>query len=163
MSLTSIVRRAAQVNARGPAVIDGPVRTSWSAFADRVSRVAGGLAARGLRPGDRVAILAVNHASFLELQYAVLWAGGILVPVNYRLSANEISYIVGAASACMIVADPQFERVVRDVARNVAALRRVIWFSGSEALGGSSYDWLAAQDAIEDRSGPGAGGTAGPS
>ena len=57
MSLTSIVRRAAQINARGPAVIDGPVRTSWAAFADRVARVAGGLAALGLRPGDRVAIL----------------------------------------------------------------------------------------------------------
>jgi long-chain acyl-CoA synthetase len=152
MSLTSIVRRAAQINARGSAVIDGPVRTSWSAFADRVSRVAGGLVAVGLQPGERVAILAVNHASFLELQYAVLWAGGVLVPVNYRLSANEISYIVGAASAGMIVADPQFERVVRDVAGNVPGLRRVIWFSDSEAHGGSSYAWLAAQETIDDRS-----------
>jgi long-chain acyl-CoA synthetase len=151
MSLTSIVRRAAQINARGAAVIDGPFRTSWAAFADRVARVAGGLAALGLQPGDRVAILAVNHASFLELQYAVLWAGGVLVPVNHRLSSNEISYIVGAASACMIVADPQFERVVRDVASSVP-LRCVIWFSGSEALGGSSYASLADQDAIEDRS-----------
>ena len=51
MSLTSIVRRAAQVNARGPAVIDGTVRTSWSAFADRVSRVAGGLVALGSSKG----------------------------------------------------------------------------------------------------------------
>jgi len=161
MSLTSIVRRAAQVNARGPAVIDGSVRTSWSAFADRVSRIAGGLATLGLQPGERVAILAVNHASFLELQYAVLWAGGILVPVNYRLSSNEISYIVGAAAACMIVADPQFERVVRDVASNVPALRRVIWFANSEALGGSSYARLAAQDAIEDRSESRADDTAG--
>src|SRR5882724_10839571 len=152
MSLTSIVRRAAQVNARGPAVIDGPVRTSWSAFADRVARVAGGLAALGLRPGDRVAILAVNHARFLELQYAVLWAGGILVPVNYRLSPNEISYILGAAAVCMIVADPQFERVVRDAARDVPALRRVIWFSGPAALGDASYAWLAAQETIEDQS-----------
>jgi len=162
MSLTSIVRRAAQVNARGPAVIDGPVRTSWAAFADRIARVAGGLVALGLQPGERVAILAVNHASFLELQYAVLWAGGVLVPVNYRLSSNEISYIVGAASACTIVADPQFERVVRDVASNVPALRCVIWFSGSEqALGGSSYAWLAAQEAIEDRSESRADDTAG--
>jgi long-chain acyl-CoA synthetase len=161
MSLTSIVRRAAQVNARGAAVVDGSVRTSWAGFADRVSRVAGGLAARGLRTGDRVAILAANHASFLELQYAVLWAGGILVPVNYRLSANEISYIVGAADACTIVADPQFERVVRDVASSVPALRCVIWFSGPEALGSSSYAWLATQDTIEDRSEGRADDTAG--
>jgi acyl-CoA synthetase (AMP-forming)/AMP-acid ligase II len=161
MSLTSIVRRAAQVNARGAAVIGDPVRTSWSAFANRVSHVAGGLVALGLQPGERVAILAVNHARFLELQYAVLWAGGILVPVNYRLSSNEISYIVGAASACMIVADPQFERVVRDAASSVPALRRVIWFSSSEALGGSSYDWLAAQDPIDDRSDRRADDTAG--
>jgi acyl-CoA synthetase (AMP-forming)/AMP-acid ligase II len=161
MSLTSIVRRAAQINARGAAVVDGSLRTSWSAFADRVARVAGGLAALGLQPGDRVAILAVNHASFLELQYAVLWAGGVLVPVNYRLSSNEISYIVGAAAACMIVADPQFERVVREVASSVPALRCAIWFTGSEALGGSSYAWLAAQDAIEDRSESRADDTAG--
>lgn len=161
MSLTSIVRRAAQVNARGPAVVDGTVRTSWSAFADRVSRVAGGLAALGLQPGERVAILAVNHASFLELQYAILWAGGVLVPVNYRLSSSEISDIVGAASACMIVADAQFERLVRDATRNVPALRRVIWFSGPEALGDSSYAWLAAQETIEDRSESGADDVAG--
>jgi long-chain acyl-CoA synthetase len=152
MSLTSIVRRAAQVNARGSALTDGSVRTSWSAFADRVSRVAGGLVALGLQPGDRVAILAVNHASFLELQYAVLWAGGVLVPVNYRLSSSEISYIVGASAACMLVADPQFGRVVRDVASSVPALRRIIWFSGSQTLGGSPYAWLASHDAIEDRS-----------
>jgi long-chain acyl-CoA synthetase len=152
MSLTSTVRRAAQINARGPAVIDGAIRTSWAEFAERVARVAGGLVVLGLQPGERVAILAVNHASFLELQYAVLWAGGVLVPVNYRLSSNEISYIVGAAGACMMVADPQFERVVRDVANSVAALRRVIWFSGSEASRESSYAWLAAQEASEDRS-----------
>ena len=148
--LSLIVRRG-QINARGLAVIDGRPHV-LGCVCRSCLHVAGGLAALGLRHGDRVAILAVNHASFLELQYAVLWAGGILVPVNYRLSSNEISYIVGAASACMIVADPQFERVVRDVARSVPALRRVIWFSGSEARGGSSYAWLAAQDAIEDRS-----------
>jgi long-chain acyl-CoA synthetase len=150
--LTSIVQRAAQINAGGPAVIDGIVRTSWSAFADRVSRVAGGLVALGLRPGERVAIVAVNHASFLELQYAVLWAGGVLVPVNYRLSPNEACYVVGAAAASMIVADPQFEEAVRSVASALPTLRNVIWFSGTQAVGEQSYTWLAAQNAIDDRS-----------
>src|SRR5258708_37106634 len=60
--------------------------------------------------------------------------------------------MVGAAAACTIVADPQFERVVRDVASSVPALRCVIWFSGPEALGSASYAWLATQDTIEDRS-----------
>src|SRR5579862_3994823 len=76
MQLTSMLRRAAQINAHGLATVDGTARTSWSAFAARIARVAGGLIALGLRGGERVAILAVNHASFLELQYAVVWAGG---------------------------------------------------------------------------------------
>jgi long-chain acyl-CoA synthetase len=161
MHLTSIVRRAVQINAHGPAVIDGSARTSWSVFADRVSRVAGGLVALGLRPGERVAIIAVNHANFLELQYAVLWAGGVLVPVNYRLSSNEVSYVVGAAAASMLVADPQFESTVRGVASTQPTLRNVIWFSGPESAGEQSYAWLAAQNAIEDRSGRGTDDSAG--
>jgi long-chain acyl-CoA synthetase len=152
MHLTSIVRRAAQINPRQAAVIDGSARTSWSAFADRVSRVAGGLVALCLRPGERVAILAVNHASFLELQYAVLWAGGVLVPVNYRLSSTEVGYIVGVAAASMLIADPQFEEAVREAASALPTLRHVIWFSGPEAVGEQSYAWLAARDAVEDRS-----------
>jgi long-chain acyl-CoA synthetase len=152
MHLTSIVRRAAQINPDGMAVIDGAARVSWSAIADRIARVAGGLVALGLRPGERVAIVAVNHASFLELQYAVLWAGGVLVPVNYRLSANEVGYIVGAAAASMLVADPQFEAAVRAAASTVPTLRHVSWFSGPQAVGEQSYAWLAAENPIEDRS-----------
>jgi long-chain acyl-CoA synthetase len=110
------------------------------------------LVALGLRPGERVAILAANHSNFLELQYAVLWAGGVLVPVNYRLSSKEICYIAGAAAASMFVADPQFEAAVRSAASSLPSLRHVIWFSGPEALGERSYAWLTAQNAIEDRS-----------
>jgi long-chain acyl-CoA synthetase len=152
MQLTSMLRRAAQINAHGLAIVDGTTRSSWGAFVARVARVAGGLVALGLRRGERVAILAVNHASFLELQYAVVWAGGVIVPVNTRLSVSEIGTIVGAASVSMLAADPQFESVVREVAQRAPGLRNVIWFSGSEAIGAQPYAWLAEQHAIEDRS-----------
>jgi long-chain acyl-CoA synthetase len=152
MQLTSMLRRAAQINAHGLAIVDGAARTSWSAFVARIARVAGGLVALGLRRGERVAVLAGNHASFLELQYAVVWAGGVIVPVNTRLSVGEIGTIVGAASASMLVADPQFEGAVRKVAQGLPELRNVIWFSGSEAIGLQSYARLAELHAIEDRS-----------
>ena len=62
---------------------------SWADFAGRVARIAGALLRLGLRPGDRVAIAARDSDRFAEAVFAVLWAGGVLQPVNLRLAARR--------------------------------------------------------------------------
>ncbi len=86
MQLTQSVRRAAQVNGNGIATQDGSRQQTWTAFAERVATLAGGLQGLGLGPGDRVAILALNSDRYLEYFFAVVWAGGVFVPVNTRLA-----------------------------------------------------------------------------
>src|ERR671928_64882 len=64
--------------------------------------------ARGVFPGDRVAALCSNSSAMLELHNGVPWAGAVLVPLNVRLSAEELEYILAHSGARLLVADDQF-------------------------------------------------------
>ncbi len=104
-SLTQGLKRAAQINRAGTGTIFGERRRSWGTITDRVARFAGALRALGLREGGRVAILALNSDDYLELHYAIVWAGGAMVPINTRLAPAEIAYILADSTPAIIVAD----------------------------------------------------------
>ena len=67
---------------------------SYAEFDARIRRVGGWLAGRGIGPGDVVAVLMKNSTAFLELVFAASHIGAVFLPINYRLSADEVSYIV---------------------------------------------------------------------
>ena len=71
------------------------------------ARVGGWLVARGIGPGDVVAVLMKNSAAFLELVFATSHIGAVFLPINYRLSADEVGYIVGNSGARILIADEE--------------------------------------------------------
>ena len=73
----------------------------------RIGRVGGWLAARGIGAGDVVAVLMKNSAAFLELVFATSHIGAVFLPINYRLSADEVGYIVGNSGARILIADEE--------------------------------------------------------
>ncbi|MVT67209.1 AMP-binding protein [Bradyrhizobium pachyrhizi] len=84
------------------------------AYADfdlRIRQVGGWLAARGIAPGDVVAVLMKNSTAFLELVFATSHIGAVFLPINYRLSADEVGYIVGNSGARLLVADEEFAAI----------------------------------------------------
>src|SRR5687767_3097025 len=105
MFITQGLKRAAQVNRDGIATVDGERRHTWSAFALRVAKLAGALRALGLEPRGRVAVLAFNSDRYLEYFYAVPWAGGIIVPLNVRLTPPELGYMLRDAAVQILVVD----------------------------------------------------------
>ena len=72
--------------------MQGERRHTWAEFADRVASFAGALQLLGLPENTRVAVLGMNSDRYLECLYAVVWAGGIAVPINFRFSAAEIAF-----------------------------------------------------------------------
>lgn len=88
--LNDVLRRAALINADGAALLTDEGTISWSQLLRRVRIIAAALQARGLRHGDRVAIMAMNGPRYYEFLFAVIWAGGIAVPVNTRFSDREL-------------------------------------------------------------------------
>jgi fatty-acyl-CoA synthase len=87
--------------------------TTYARLADRVNRLACQLRAAGVRPGDRVAYLGPNHPAFVETMFATYVAGGVFVPLNFRLAAPEIDYLLGHSGAGLLIHAPECGDVVR--------------------------------------------------
>src|SRR5437867_2518438 len=88
------LKRAARIYPEKIAVIDGEVRLSYRAFAERVWRLANHLRAQGIGPGSTVAVLSPNTHEMLEAFYAVPMLGAALVPLNYRLTPQDFLYML---------------------------------------------------------------------
>src|ERR1700744_4217809 len=84
---------------------------SYAAFDDRIRKVAGWLASRGIGADDVVAVLMKNSAAFLELVFAASHIGAVFLPINYRLSADEVGYIVGNSGARLLIADDELAAI----------------------------------------------------
>jgi acyl-CoA synthetase (AMP-forming)/AMP-acid ligase II len=126
---------------------------------ERASRLANALLGLGLRPGDRVCLLAYNCVEWLELYVALARAGLVAVPVNFRLISSEITYIVQHCQArALVVQDALLERVegIRDQLE-IAPERYVRLGSGPRAPGRAgerpgwhAYEALIAAAAADD-------------
>ncbi len=113
---TSYLRRASYVFSERPAVLDGDRSFTYAEFWSRASRLAGGLAARGLEPADRVAILAPNSAALVEAHNGVPLAGAVLVPMNTRQKPSELGYILSHAGARTLIHDVSLADAARGAA-----------------------------------------------
>ncbi len=115
----SFLARSARVWPGKVAVIYGSRRLTYSEFAAETARVAGALRASGIESGDRVAYLVPNLPEMLIAHFAVPLAGGVLVAINTRLTAEEVSYILRHSGAKVLVTDAALVTVATDAAKDV--------------------------------------------
>ena len=97
------VTKRAFLHGEKVALVAGERRLTYAELDLRTDRVAAGLADHGVRRGDRVAVLLLNSIEFLELLLGCAKLGAILVPVNVRLSAREIGFILSDSGADVFV------------------------------------------------------------
>jgi acyl-CoA synthetase (AMP-forming)/AMP-acid ligase II len=90
------------------AIVDGPVRLTFTELADRVRVAAGAFASAGVGKGDRVAIWAPNSAEWIIAAFGLLTAGGVLVPVNTRFKADEAGDIIRRSRAKAVLVQKGF-------------------------------------------------------
>jgi fatty-acyl-CoA synthase len=137
MDLGSWIARRAAATPHLPAItFDGHTWT-YRAFADRIDRLAAELAAGGVDRGDRVGYLGLNHPDFLATLFAAARIGAVFVPLNWRLTAAELSYILGDAGVHTLLADAERAAVIEPV-RAEAGVQRSIALApapGWETLG----------------------------
>ena len=109
MNIAHLLRRSAQRFSEQPAVLHGDqLLLSYGALGARAAALAAHLRTQwGVAPGDRVAIYAANGPQYLEALHAVLWAGAVSVPVNYKLHAKELAYVLGDCGAQLVLASPE--------------------------------------------------------
>lgn len=122
MNFTYGLRRANQTKPLEKAILRRSGDLTWAQLTDTVSRVAGALRACGLRNGDTVAILAHNCEAYLELYLSVPWAGGVLVPLNYRWTVIENAFALRDSDAKLLIVDDEHLEAGTKLAAEIAGL-----------------------------------------
>jgi len=131
-----LARRARRLYADREAVVDGELRLSYGQFFERCDRWSSALQRFGLKPGDRVAYIAPNTHAQLESSYAVPQIGAVVVPINYRLTADDFAYIIKHSGARVVCAHSDYLDEVDSVRAQLPNIERFV------ALEGSKDGWL---------------------
>jgi acyl-CoA synthetase (AMP-forming)/AMP-acid ligase II len=125
--LTQVVHGAARSRPDQPCLIYGDRRTSNAQFRDRVARLAGGLLEAGARPGDRVAIIALNSDRFVEVFFGCFWAGAAAAPLNVRWTPTEMAHALNDCGARILLVDDTCLQAAGALRRDVPALRTLVY------------------------------------
>jgi len=138
LTVNDFLERAELVYGQRVGVIDEPDQpaTSWQSvtwhdIAARARAQAAGLDALGIQTGERIAIVSHNSARLFTALFGVSGSGRVLVPINFRLSADEISYIVEHSGASMLLVDPELDETLGTVH---APCRMVLGAASDEQL-----------------------------
>lgn len=128
--IPSILRHAARHHGAAEVVSrddDGTIRrTTYAALAGRARQLARALTALGVKPGDRLATLAMNSDRHFELYYAISGVGAICNTVNPRLALDDIAYIINHAEDGILFADAGFASLVEQLAPLISGVVRAV-------------------------------------
>jgi long-chain acyl-CoA synthetase len=144
VNIAQLLLRAATAYPERPAILHGDrVLWDYGSFARRASAIAAGLRSRvGLAPGDRVAVFMTNSPEYLEILYAIWWAGLVAVPVNAKLHPRELAFVLGDADASCLFIGGDLAPTAIPVIEGMPALRRTL------TPGTADYDALLQSEPI---------------
>lgn len=107
---------------------------TWSVFNEKANRFANLLLERGVKKGDKVAILLMNCLEWLPIYFGILKTGALAVPLNFRYSADEIQYCLDLAEVDILVFGPEFIGRVEEVADEIGK-HRLLYYVGDGCPG----------------------------
>ena len=123
-------------------VVSGAKRFTYAQFGERCDRLASGLQAHGIRPGDRVAYLSFNTHQLLEGYYGVVMAGAIVMPLNVRLTPAELIGILNHSSARVLIFENDFAPIVEQLRKACPTIEHFVTADDKIPLASMTYEEL---------------------
>ena len=117
---------------------------TWHVFNEKANRFANLIISRGIKKGDKVAILLMNCLEWLPIYFGILKAGALAVPLNFRYAADEIKYCVELAEVDVLVFGPEFTGRVEEIVDEIDEKRILFYVGGDCPTFAEDYDKLAA-------------------
>lgn len=150
LSIGSIVRRAAHQYGNRTAFIFGDERCSFAEYNRRVNRAAHTLRGLGVEKGGHVAILGKNSIQYLELCHGAGKAGIVFGTINWRLTVDEIAFIVSDADNEVLFVEAEFQPIAAQLKEKLPNLRYVVYGGPVKLDGALSYEALTAEAGDEE-------------
>ncbi|BCJ86134.1 fatty acid--CoA ligase [Effusibacillus dendaii] len=127
-------------------ILDGDVQFTYGEFGHRVTRLAGALQEMGIQKGDRVGMLLLNSFHYLEILYASLVCGAIVVPLNVRLAPPEVSFMINDSGAKVLFFHREFVPVIQAVRQEMQTVNHYVLAAPQMTEG---VDALSYEDLID--------------
>ena len=124
--ITDIPRKWAKITPDKEAIVFKETRLSWKEFYQRTNRQANALMELGLKQGDRVAVLSLNSHQYAESFYGIPKAGGITVPINYRLATREMAWIINNVEAGILIYEAGFHAEVEKMRSELGSVKHYL-------------------------------------
>ncbi len=153
MDIWKILTRSADLYPEKIAVVDGERSFSYTEIKNRAEALARFFQQHKIEAEDRISILEVNSHAFLEVYFAAAGMGAILSPINYRLSANEVAFIIRDSGSRWLIADPAFAATVVGLLENQTALEGILW-TGDAPKNSYQIPSYAYEEVVQNHSGP---------
>lgn len=149
MNTSNFLTIPAQMFPEQEALVFEGRRFTYGALLERVNRLAHALAARGVGPGDAVAVLQVNSNQVVEAYYAVSRLAATFVPLNFRARADELRYMLDTAEAKVLLVGDQYVGLINSLRNELPAVQHVIALDQPQEGLASYEDLLAAASPAE--------------
>ncbi len=117
---------------------------TWGVFNEKANRFANLLLSRGIKKGDKVAILMYNCLEWLPIYFGILKTGALAVPLNFRYAPDEIEYCLDLAEVDVLVFGPEFIGRVEEIAERISKNRLLFYVGGDCPTFAEDYDKLTA-------------------
>jgi acyl-CoA synthetase (AMP-forming)/AMP-acid ligase II len=127
-------RRAVRLYSGKIGVVDGEKRFTYCQFGERANRLANALLGLGIKKGDVVSFVCYNSYQLLEAYYGVVQAQAILNPINIRLTAGEIEFILDHAQSRVVCFHSDFRPLIQTLQRRLSSIRHFVEIEPSAPL-----------------------------
>ena len=122
---------------------------SWRVFEEKANRMANLLLKRGIKKGDKVAILLMNCLEWLPIYFGILKTGAIVVPLNFRYTADEIKYCLGLSETVALIFGPEFIGRVEMAYDQISKVKTFFYAGENRPSFAENYDRLTANCSSE--------------
>jgi long-chain acyl-CoA synthetase len=122
---------------------------TWRVFDEKANRLANLLIKRGIKKGDKVAILLMNCLEWLPIYFGILKTGAIAVPLNFRYSAEEIKYCLDLSDSIALIFGPEFIGRLESIYDEIPKIKTLLYAGEGRPSFAESYDRLTANCSSE--------------
>jgi acyl-CoA synthetase (AMP-forming)/AMP-acid ligase II len=147
--VAAIPRVMARKRATATALVFGERATSYQELHERSNRCAQALLAEGVKPGDRVAVLAKDSDDLLELIFGIAKAGAVFLGINWRLAGPEVRFILEDSEAVLLFAGREFHVVAAGLLSELPRIRKAVALTGRVPGWPEFRTWRDAHSATE--------------